>query len=134
MFKQITVANWRQFANVDIEFHNKLTILTGANASGKTTILRILAQHFGWQLQFINTSKRKSKSKKILEALADFWGEHTNVQIQQNQIKIGRISYHDGPSANLIVPSKDSQTYNVQISPLQPVPGLFIPSHRPIPI
>ncbi|MFC1718335.1 AAA family ATPase [Candidatus Poribacteria bacterium] len=35
-FKSLKINNWKQFDAIDIEFHDRLTILTGANASGKT--------------------------------------------------------------------------------------------------
>lgn len=31
MFKRLNIKGWRQFLNIDIEFHENLTVLTGAN-------------------------------------------------------------------------------------------------------
>ena len=42
MFTRLNIKEWRQFSDVDIVFHNHLTVLTGANGAGKTTILNIL--------------------------------------------------------------------------------------------
>jgi len=39
-FKSLEVNSWQQFENINIDFQNKLTILTGANGSGKTTLLK----------------------------------------------------------------------------------------------
>ena len=47
-FKALRISDWKQFQNIDIDFHERLTILTGANGSGKTTLLHLLAKHFGW--------------------------------------------------------------------------------------
>jgi predicted ATP-dependent endonuclease of OLD family len=47
-FKSLKISNWKQFHAIDIEFHKKLTVLTGSNASGKTTLLNLLGRHFGW--------------------------------------------------------------------------------------
>lgn len=44
LFRSISLRGWQQFGAVDIEFHNRLTVLTGANGSGKTTLLRFLAR------------------------------------------------------------------------------------------
>ena len=48
------VGGWRQFRRMDVEFHERLTVLTGANGSGKTSILNVLARHFGWMLHFVD--------------------------------------------------------------------------------
>ncbi len=42
MIEQIQINDWRQFDNLTIDFDKRLTILTGANGSGKTTILKHL--------------------------------------------------------------------------------------------
>jgi hypothetical protein len=34
MFSRLTLNNWRQFSQINIEFHPRLTVLTGANGSG----------------------------------------------------------------------------------------------------
>ncbi len=47
IFKQLQLSGWRQFASVNLEFHSKLTVITGANGSGKSTLLNILAKHVG---------------------------------------------------------------------------------------
>ncbi|WP_419737614.1 AAA family ATPase [Ruegeria sp.] len=40
-FSHISIRQWRQFKNIDIDVHPTLTVLTGANGSGKSTILSI---------------------------------------------------------------------------------------------
>ena len=47
--KSLKISNWKQFHDIDIEFHDRLTVLTGSNASGKTTLLNLLGRHFGWE-------------------------------------------------------------------------------------
>ena len=42
-FKEFNINQWQQFENININFENRLTVLTGANGSGKTTILRMIA-------------------------------------------------------------------------------------------
>ena len=39
-FKGLEIHDWRQFDGVEIQFADTLTVLTGANASGKSTILK----------------------------------------------------------------------------------------------
>lgn len=58
-FSSIRLRNWRQFASVQIEFHPRLTIITGSNGAGKSTILNICSQHFGYARPFLATPKKK---------------------------------------------------------------------------
>jgi len=57
-FRSIKLNNWRQFASVEIEFHPRLTIITGSNGAGKSTILNICSQHFGYSRPILATPKR----------------------------------------------------------------------------
>ena len=41
-FKKILLNDWRQFQNIDIDFHPNVTIITGANGSGKSTFAKHL--------------------------------------------------------------------------------------------
>ena len=55
MFKSLEIHNWEQIERIEIQLHPRLTILTGANGSGKTTILNILSRHFGWDIRLVGT-------------------------------------------------------------------------------
>ncbi|GAA1114487.1 AAA family ATPase [Arthrobacter flavus] len=110
---RLVVSNWRQFSNVDIIFHPRLTILTGANGAGKTTLLNILGPHFDWAGQLLTQKPRKESS-------------HT-------AIDVGQLLYSNGTRSPIL----QHLTTGVQNSPLsithmQQVPGLFINSHRSI--
>jgi predicted ATP-dependent endonuclease of OLD family len=133
MIKSIEIQSWRQFNNINIEFHPKLTILTGANGAGKTTILNIINQHFGWQNQLIGTAKRDNKTGG-LKYLTGFWKSlFENSAINENHPdKIGVLKYSSNISTNLLIPKKIGTVYNIQIERQQPLKGFNIPSHRPI--
>lgn len=136
MIKSINIESWRQFDNVKIEFHPRLTILTGANGAGKTTLLNIINQHFGWQNNLVGTAKRDKKTGG-LKYLTGFWKSlfETNVSDSNNPNnpdRIGDLIYANGSRTNLLIPKKIGTTYQVQIQQQQPLKGFNIPSHRPI--
>ena len=63
-FNAIKLAGWRQFENVELDLSKRVTIITGTNGCGKTTILTLLSRHFGWNIQFASTpyvSKRAAR-------------------------------------------------------------------------
>lgn len=63
MLKSIEFNNWNQFEKINIEFNSNLTILTGVNGSGKSTILRILGRLLGWEYREIAKPISKLNNK-----------------------------------------------------------------------
>ena len=59
VFNSISLKGWRQFHSVEIDFHERCTIITGANGTGKTTILGVLNSHYGWPNEHIATLVRR---------------------------------------------------------------------------
>lgn len=60
MFKSLKINRvWRQFESIDLAFHDRLTVLTGVNGCGKTTILNYLATCFGHHHAISATLKRR---------------------------------------------------------------------------
>lgn len=125
-FERITLKDWQQFAEVDISFHPRATIITGANGSGKTTILSLLARHRGWQQISLATPRTDiiTKSLKYF-SLSRLLGKYA-----ESDRTIGRLTYTDKSSANLLAPEVASVQYQVEISNQQNVRFFYIPSHR----
>ena len=59
-FSSLRIDGWRQFGHVDIALHPRLTVLTGANGAGKTSLLRIFHTHFGVNQPFLATPIQQS--------------------------------------------------------------------------
>src|SRR5437867_11631184 len=105
-FAALELADWRQFASVRLLFHPRLTVLTGANASGKTTILNLLSQHFGWSALFVSTPRRKSRTG-LIEYLTGFRRTRRNLPDAPGDI-IGKIRYSTDVESEIFVPDVES--------------------------
>lgn len=132
-YKSLELHDWRQYGDVRLEFHPQLTVLTGANASGKTTILHLLNQPLGWGMHFIGTPARKRRGG----ALSFLSGLRRRIVGEEpaEQAEIGSLSYADGVRSPLTVPREvGGAAFNVTYGapPGQAVAGLFVPSHRPM--
>lgn len=124
-FERLTLDGWRQFAQADISFHRRLTILTGANATGKTTILNVLNQQVGWYFHFI--AGLTELGRRLI--VPDLWRVNTSSGLG-DLVQIGTLAYTNGRSAKLSIPTHGIATYGVLIDSPEPVNGIFIPSHR----
>lgn len=125
-FSKLTLRDWQQFAEVEIEFHPRATILTGANGSGKTTILSLLARHRGWQQFSLATPKTDLKTKVLKYfSLSSLLGKDDN-----SDRTIGMLTYTNGLEATLLAPVAGAAQYQIEIRNQQAVRFFYIPSHR----
>jgi predicted ATPase len=137
MFSKLVIHHWRQFNRVEIDFHRRLTVLTGANGTGKTTLLHLLNRHWGWELPYV--SSPPTNGKELGKYRAGFWGEDDESTSRANASKpprkqrhpIGELSYLNGQKATLSVPGEVTDVFNVEISHESRVAGVYVPSHRP---
>lgn len=112
---RLKISDWRQFREVDILFHPQLTILTGANAAGKTTLLNLLAPHFNWQGQFVTS------------------GRHASRTLPDGLSTIGELRYSNGGRTHVFEPPVEGVSVaQAYYTDMQTVPGIFISSHRSI--
>jgi energy-coupling factor transporter ATP-binding protein EcfA2 len=129
-FGRIRLGDWRQFDDVDIAFHPRMTILTGANGAGKTTLLKLLAVHCGWSFKYASTP---TVSKRGLQYLSGAWSQlGLRTDGESPGHKIGEIVYDDNTCNILSVPHTPGPTFNIHIATQHPIPGVYIASHRPV--
>lgn len=127
IIKRLTLSSWQQFAEIDIKFDNRLTIITGANGAGKTTILGLLAKHRGWPSTYTAVPSQDKKTGVISYLSRWFRGED-----KSHDKKIGSITYSNGSVATLSLTSSNGATYDVGLGNQQLIQCLFVPSHRQI--
>lgn len=125
-FKRLTITDWKQFEKIDIEFHPQLTVLTGANGSGKTTILNLLSRHFGW-----NHIELATPSQEKTTGFFKFFTRFFKSPSKSTDFKIGELIYSDGKKSDLTIPESSTAQYSVVINQQQGIEGLSIPSNRP---
>jgi predicted ATP-dependent endonuclease of OLD family len=83
IFKRLEISKWQQFGEIAIDFDRPVTILTGANASGKTTLLSLLSQHSSWNFPSLSVPFRD----KISEVFR--WMSHIFRNIEVTDAAIG---------------------------------------------
>lgn len=62
MLKNLNVYDWNQFEEINIDFDETITIITGVNGSGKSSIIRLLSKLIGWD----HTEIMNKFNKKLL--------------------------------------------------------------------
>ncbi|MEZ5337635.1 MAG: ATP-binding protein [bacterium] len=143
--KSMTLHDWRQFKRLELDFDAPVTFLTGANASGKTTVLRVINLLVGWSHEFsaIHSFNQNEEGKYIPDTFtgvdkgspdnrhrsvgtvvfsnSNFNNEKQSLRIHYNQEKSGyHLSRHfDNPTIELH--ALDSKIY-----------GFYLPAGRQI--
>jgi predicted ATPase len=136
-FRELKVSEWRQFGDVHITFHPRLTILTGANASGKSTLLGILSRHFNWIRSYSSAPGRREEAGSETESWDSLGPRRRKRMLDQGGAwgDIGSLSYNNGAETRITVPevgAKMRQAYDLYMPTQQSVIGAFLSSHRAI--
>lgn len=149
--KALQLNEWRQFHAVELDLSKQVTVITGQNGCGKTTLLNLINRHFGWNLSFVSTPyiskrrtkklwsdfyrpqkiKKEEKNGKLNETDADNEADDVDDYAQGNQV-IGVIKYNNGVDCTIVSNKIVGAQYQPEFRNIQSVSGLHIPSHRPI--
>ena len=135
-FRSLRIEGWRQFGHVDIALHPHLTVLTGANGAGKSSLLRVFHRHFGYQQLFLATPILQPDggyryfTGLFSGTIAKLWGRLWTKRSHMSNV--GTVSYSNGVESDLQIPTQSSVQYDISISAQQSVPGIHIDSHAPI--
>lgn len=138
MFTRLSIKDWRQFSNIDIVFHEHLTVLTGANGAGKTTVLNLLSKSTGWNPQFVSSYEKDEKGvSKYFNSLKSL-GQKLFIKLtstNDNQAiknKLGELEFSDGVICDLVLPDNITNgTYGIEVKGGKTEKGVYVNSHRP---
>ncbi|MCS6547180.1 AAA family ATPase [Curtobacterium flaccumfaciens pv. flaccumfaciens] len=133
LFSSLEIRNWRQFDDVRIDFHPRLTVITGANASGKSTLLSILARHFNWIRQYSTAPRHRAANRSGDDASP--WESWFGQQLPTGQVQrsIGTLEYSSGVKSDITVPDANGLSrvqYDVWLPNQQTIAGVNLNSHR----
>lgn len=124
-FERLVIKEWRQFEQIDIDLSARLTILTGENGTGKTTILSLLGQALGEAVQLLGTPVRDKEGFRFRA------GRRPTGEFEQ----IGLISLASGRKAKLGVREWQGPMqphFSPELAPHLSMPGLYLDAQRVI--
>lgn len=105
---------------VHLDLSQRTTIITGANGSGKTSLLRLLATHAYWGAQDYRVPNATSVD------LNDLLQPHANVEYAD----IGTLEYSNGRASRILSSSPKSVTGHIAFDHPTAVDSIFISSTR----
>lgn len=133
-FKKIAIQGWRQFESVEIDLHDRLTIITGANGAGKSSLLRIFSKHFGFDKPFLSVPVLVDG--KFEYKIGLFTGLFKAIGSWFSRAKqgpeVGKLQYTDGAEASLVVNDQGGVQYHLEILGQAHVDGVHIDSHQAV--
>ncbi|MEP4164291.1 AAA family ATPase [Maricaulis sp.] len=139
-FSRLRVNGWRQFGSVELDFHPRLTVITGANGAGKSSLLKLLNRHFSFESPFLATPVRDSDGQFSYvtgifgETLSRLWNILGFDQSSGPETQIGELRYQNGETSKLVIPKSGGVQFKVKGHNKQNVRGIHIDSHAEPPI
>lgn len=147
-FSSISVSNWRQFEHVALDLHPRLTVITGSNGTGKSTILNLFSHHFGAAKPFLATPKHNEDGTLFYDlGFHDPWETERNSDEKSDASKgppepppgqfgppafrnIGSVTYDDNTSSPIGYYDQQTNAFGMSFTAQKNVDGIRIDSHR----
>ncbi len=143
--KSLIIDGWRQFGQVDIKFHSRLTVITGINGAGKSTLLKIISNSLGQSENLIATPLLSRDNKFIYSSgvykpkVSLSKNPHVmstsyvgNIEFDEQKFSI-RVPKDTGVSYNTLLFKEPFDNINhYAVSEVENFKGLYIRSHRPM--
>lgn len=134
MLVKLHLSDWNQFEEVNIKFHPRVTILTGTNGAGKSTILRLIAKQIGWDYEEVAKlafTKNKSQflaglnlqrvlnfAESSIEIKKKFWETENSLNwhdtIEIDSIVMGTLETEKGIFKYYVPEEVHSASYHVE--------------------
>lgn len=124
-FSRMTISNWRQFETIDLDLTGQLTVLTGENGTGKTSLLSSLGGHFGYSGNLVGTPLRVGGKFFFVSGRSPYLSER-----DQEFEAFGELVYDSGDIAEIGVWPQSGPEFSIMFQNQQDVPGLMLDSHR----
>lgn len=80
--KKVTLKNYKCFEKIEVDFHDKLTVIVGNNGSGKSSILDGVVVSLGTMFTGFDGLNGVSISQKDVHLKAYQMGESEDIQAQ----------------------------------------------------
>lgn len=130
MLNSLSITRWRQFDRLSIELHPRLTVIVGANGTGKSSILHILAS-FNRSTAPTLTSFPATPSACIsgkVEWSTNYYGD--TKRYEKDTIRVGSIEFATGKRSAIITKRNSGKESSLYLAKSTKISGTHIASAR----
>jgi recombinational DNA repair ATPase RecF len=104
------ISSWRQYEEVNIDFDRRVTIITGSNGSGKTTIINLIGGMIGSGATFGSVPEIDKITGTTVYKIFTARNKRSQQDVQTN---IGFIGMSDGTFSQMYANESNAAQYGV---------------------